>query len=201
MTAETINKQTSEDFDLERVMEPRDRLAIGRELLQIAATEARHKAEFDAAAADLEEQRAKLAPRKVELEQLLEHFARTNREATGENSVVIPGVGEWSTRKAGGRFVVDDKAALIEALEGDEAGEFTYMPDPVPPQRQLRGDEVRARLLSMHREATDALPKDADEQRAAIGAGIAKGYPGMRFDEDRVNVSYKLRAASNGAGS
>jgi hypothetical protein len=72
----TNDTQIDGEDDWERVMEPRDRIAIGRELLAIARTEARLQAEAEAALADIDEQRARLAPRKVLLEQLLEHFAR-----------------------------------------------------------------------------------------------------------------------------
>lgn len=156
------------EIDPERAM-----LGTGRRLRRLmrqaddlVASRAALLAEYEHALAPLTAQIAMLTG-------AIESVALARREEGRGNSLVLPGIGTWETRKVPGRWSVADPEAVAAALTGSERESY-MKPQP---------DKLDAR----------ALLADIADVLTAHGGEV---LPGLARSEDRINVTAKIEGAS-----
>jgi phage host-nuclease inhibitor protein Gam len=124
-----------------------------------------------ARAAVLAEYERTLAPLQAQikiLEAAVESEALARREEGRGNSLVLPGIGTWETRRVPGRWKVEDPDAVAGALTGSERERY-LVPQP---------DKLDAR----------ALLADVDAVLESHGGEI---LPGLTKGEERISVTAK----------
>ena len=143
-------------------------LGAGRRLLRLQRQIADLVASENAIRAEYERARSRLVEQAVMLESAVESVALARREEGRGNSLVLPGIGTWETRKVPGRWSVADPEAVAAALTGSERESY-MKPQP---------DKLDAR----------ALLADIADVLTAHGGEV---LPGLQKSEDRVSVSAK----------
>lgn len=139
-------------------------VVLQRRMADLNAQEAAMAGEFHAA-------RVRLVTQIATIEAAIESVALARREEGRGNSLLLPGVGTWSTRNIPGKWSVEDEATVIAALNGVER-EAYLKPQP---------DKLDAR----------ALLADLPAVMAARGGEV---LPGLKKGDDRIGVSASYEA-------
>ena len=113
--------------------------------------------------AEFDHARQKLLPNITFLEDRLEEQVLERRESGAGNTLDIPGVGRWSTRKVKAGWDITDPKVVMEGLGADERAQF------VENTPKLKGAEYRKYL---------------DETGEVVD--------GVERRPERISVSYKL---------
>lgn len=172
--------------------EARTRIGLGREVQRLAARLAELSHEADMFLAEIEQLKRPLRGRLATAEAMLEHIALHRRREGNGNFFEVPGVGRWSTRTKAARFTVDPSAALawMEDHDSELFGQFTRLPEPTPPAREVDTPGLRAHLLT---QVPAASNEDDLKTANLIGEGLAASMDGVEWVPSAVAVSYSLQ--------
>lgn len=169
----------------------RMQVAVGRRLLAYRKQLADLDVTEDTFRREVDGVRERIARRAYEAGAFLDQLALMHREATGEATLDIPGVGRWSTRRQPERFALDD-AALLRGLEGDERAMF------VEPRTAVRVNTTKLRehldeLLATAEASIEADDPDERERlRVAAAEQIASLFPGVTYVPSEIKVNHDL---------
>lgn len=154
------------DLDTDRAL-----FGAGRRLLRLQRQMADLTAQRVAIVEEFAREAVRLGAQAEMLAAAIESVALARREEGRGNSLLLPGVGTWSTRAIPGKWSVEDEAAVIAALKGVER-EAYLKPQP---------DKLDAR----------ALLADLPAVMAARGGEV---LPGLKKGDDRIGVSVSYEA-------
>ena len=152
------------EIDPERAM-----LGTGRHLRRLMMRAADLEASRNAMNAEYTRAQEPLRAQIAMLESAIGSVALARREEGRGNSLVLPGIGTWETRKVPGRWSVADPEAVAAALTGSERESY-MKPQP---------DKLDAR----------ALLADIADVLTAHGGEV---LPGLQKSEDRISVTAKI---------
>jgi hypothetical protein len=157
----------------------RARIGLGRALMRRRERLQRFVDEMAAFVRESELAQAPLVNEIKDIETAFADHVRSERKATGENTLTVPGIGVWSTRRANPRWKIDNRL-VIEALDPDGRAYYT---EKLEPELKLKRDayigDVLDPLLLFDDEGTEIGIDDAPP------TGVERVPAG-------VNVSYDL---------
>jgi len=167
------------------------RYGLARRLQIERRRHARAVEEYAAVSAEWEQHLSTLSRRLADLEAMFEDMARTHRAAGLGNTLVIPGVGEWSTRKRPARWEVDNEGVLAQL---DPESPLVERPEPVQPPPKLRGREFRAYLTETLQKATAGRGDMPPEELADLARTLAEQWgDAVRYVPESIGVEFHAR--------
>lgn len=170
----------------------RMQVAVGRRLLAYRKRDNELQQQAAMIAREYVEAGEALRRRIAEAEAFLDQIALLHREATGQTTLDIPGVGRWTTRRQPERFALDD-AVLLRELKGDERAEYV---EPRPTTFRVNTAKLRARLEAALTAAEASIqaadPQERERLRVATAENIAERFPGVQYIPAEVRVSHDL---------
>ncbi len=154
--------------------DPRIRIGLARALTHRSTTLQRYVDEMSAFVRESQLAQAPLVTAIEAIEERLADHVREWRRATKENTLTIPGIGVWSSRRQNPRWKIDN-ALLIESLDDDETARYTEKQPP--PDPKLKRDEYIAEvldnLISVNEEgeeiAIETTPTGVERIPAEVG--------------------------------
>lgn len=126
------------------------------------------------------------------LEDVLEQMALMWRDSGRGNVMMVPGVGEWRTRRNPGGWQIDT-VALLRTLGSDERGQFVVREEPKPPAEKLDRRTFVEHLDELVSTALAGRERVTPEDMSAAAAAVAQTYgEAVRWVPGRITVTPRL---------
>lgn len=176
---EMLQQAASEDATI--------RFGVARRLAREYRVLARYREEEQAVARQYADAVRPINERIAFLEETLERMARVYREAGLGNVMVVPGVGQWKTRRKAARWEIDNEAVLRQL---DPESAFIDPGEPRPPVAKIRGAELRKYLDDLLRERVKS-PQVSPEELEALAEPIEEMFGGtVRYVPEEIGVRF-----------
>lgn len=170
------------------------RYAIGRQYIANVAAIERLEREQKAVWERYHEAMRPHAMRANVLAEILEQMALMARESGQGNTMVIPGIGKWSTRRVNGRWDLTADS-ILAALEGDDRQQFVETVRPEPYDKLDR--QAFVTHLATLLEDSIAGQKLTDGEITDAAETVAATFEGVAYVPPRITVTMKLEGGQD----